>query len=97
MADYGGMAARLKLLAVCMVFICLSSVGLPGLNGFLGEVLVLMGMYALRGSTVSGAVLCGLGATGVVLGAWYLLTMLRRVFFGPSRSRTTRGPGRSAT
>ena len=39
MADYGGMASRLKLMAVFMVFICMSSVGLPGLNGFVGETL----------------------------------------------------------
>jgi NADH-quinone oxidoreductase subunit M len=83
MADYGGMAAKLKLLGVAMVFVCLSSAGLPGLNGFWGEVLSLMGIGALRGSRVSGGVLCALGATGVVLGAWYLFTMLRRVFFGP--------------
>ncbi len=83
MADYGGMAAKLKLLAVAMVFACLSSAGLPGLNGFWGELLSLMGIGVLRGARVSGAVLCALGATGVVLGAWYLLTMLRRVFFGP--------------
>jgi NADH-quinone oxidoreductase subunit M len=83
MHEYGGMAARLKLLAVAMVFVCLSSAGLPGLNGFWGELLSLMGIGALRGARVSGAVMCALGATGVVLGAWYLLTMLRRVFFGP--------------
>jgi NADH-quinone oxidoreductase subunit M len=85
MADYGGMAAKLKLLGVWMVFICLSSAGLPGLNGFWGEVLSLMGIGSLEGSRVSGALLCALGATGVVLGAWYLFTMLRRVFFGPLR------------
>jgi NADH-quinone oxidoreductase subunit M len=83
MADYGGMAARLKLLGVWMVFICLSSAGLPGLNGFWGELLSLMGIASLQGARVSGAALCALGATGVVLGAWYLFTMLRRVFFGP--------------
>jgi NADH-quinone oxidoreductase subunit M len=85
MADYGGMAAKLKLLGVWMVFVCLSSAGLPGLNGFWGEVLSLMGIGSLEGSRVSGALLCALGATGVVLGAWYLFTMLRRVFFGPLR------------
>src|SRR5262249_44445535 len=47
--DYGGMAARLRLLAVFMVFIVLTSVGLPGLNGFVGEVLVLFGIYDLKG------------------------------------------------
>jgi NADH-quinone oxidoreductase subunit M len=80
MADYGGMAARLKLLGFFMVFICLTSAGLPGLNGFVGEVLVLMGAFdSERLSTVLAAV----AVAGIVLGAWYLLTMLLRVFFGP--------------
>lgn len=83
MADYGGMAAKLKLLAVAMVFVCLSSAGLPGLNGFWGEVFSLMGIAKVDIPGVSGAWLALLGATGVVLGAWYLFTMLRRVFFGP--------------
>jgi NADH-quinone oxidoreductase subunit M len=81
--DYGGMAARLKLLACFMVFICLTSAGLPGLNGFVGEVLVLMGMYNLQGSRMDGKLLTWLAASGIVLGAWYLFTMLQRVFFGP--------------
>ncbi len=82
-ADYGGMAARLKMLACFAVFISLSSVGLPGLNGFVGEVLVLMGVYQYEGHNVSRALLGVLAASGIVLGAWYLLTMLQRVFFGP--------------
>src|SRR5207253_3949507 len=54
MGDYSGMAARLKLLSAFMVFICLTSVGLPGLNGFVGEMLVLAGVYDLKGASVSG-------------------------------------------
>jgi NADH-quinone oxidoreductase subunit M len=83
MADYGGMGARLHLLAVFMVFITMSSIGLPGLNGFLGEWLVLSGMYDFDGSQVQGWLLASLGAGGVVMGAWYMLTMIRQVFFGP--------------
>jgi NADH-quinone oxidoreductase subunit M len=93
MDEYGGMAAKLKLLGVAMVFICMSSAGVPGLNGFWGEFLSLAGIGSLKGSPVSGAVLCALGATGVVLGAWYLWTMLRRVFFGPLREPHHEGPG----
>lgn len=85
LVDYGGMAARLKLLSCFMIFICLTSIGLPGLNGFIGEILVLMGAYDLANSHASGPVLATLAATGVVLGAWYLLTMVRKVFFGPLR------------
>ena len=54
-----------------------ASLGLPGLNGFIGEVLVLLGMYEKQSWMVI------VGASGIVLGAWYLLTMLMRVFFGP--------------
>jgi NADH-quinone oxidoreductase subunit M len=81
--DYSGMGSRLHLLACFMVFITMSSIGLPGLNGFLGEVLVLMGMYDFSGLEVQGPLLSTLAAGGVVLGAWYMLTMVRRVFFGP--------------
>ena len=95
MADYGGMAARLKLLAVCMVFISLSSIGLPGLNGFVGEIAGRSWACTLQGEGVRRRVV-RLGSAGIVLGAWYMLTMLRHVFFGPSRSRTTRGTARSA-
>jgi NADH-quinone oxidoreductase subunit M len=80
MGDYGGMAARLKLLAMAMVFVCLSSVGMPFLNGFVGEMLVLAGVVDMRGG--DAMVLAAVGAAGIVLGAWYLFTMLQRVFFG---------------
>ena len=75
--DLGGLASRLPLLAVALVFISLSSIGLPGLNGFVGEVLSLAGMFARH------PLYAVLGATGLVLGAWYLLTMLQTLLFGP--------------
>jgi NADH-quinone oxidoreductase subunit M len=75
--DLGGLASRLPLMAAGMVFISMASIGLPGLNGFVGEMLSLAGMFQ-RHPFYAAA-----GATGVVLGAWYLLTMLQHVFFGP--------------
>jgi NADH-quinone oxidoreductase subunit M len=75
-ADYSGLGAKLKAITFCMVFISLSSVGLPGLNGFVGEALVFFGMFETR------SVLAVLGTAGIILGAWYLITMLRDVFFG---------------
>src|SRR5947209_13526217 len=75
--DYGGMGARLKLLACFTVFICLTSLGLPGLNGFVGEALVFRGMFSLQPT------MAVLGTAGIVLGAWYLLRLLQRIFFGP--------------
>ncbi len=77
--DLGGLATRLPLLACIMVFVAMSSIGLPGLNGFVGEVLSLAGMFRRH------MVYSVLGATGVVLGAWYLLTMVQHAFFGPLR------------
>src|SRR5262249_26369487 len=65
MADYSGMAARLKLLSAFMVFICLTSVGMPGLNGFVGEMLVLAGVYDLKGVNVSGAPFAVVLAVGI--------------------------------
>jgi NADH-quinone oxidoreductase subunit M len=76
-ADYSGLGAKLKVLTFCMVFISLSSIGLPGLNGFVGEALVFFGMFPVR------RVLAVLGCAGILLGAWYLLTLLQSVFFGP--------------
>ncbi|MBA4106036.1 MAG: NADH-quinone oxidoreductase subunit N [Pirellula sp.] len=76
MDDLGGLASRLPLMAAGMVFIAMASVGLPGLNGFPGEMLSLAGMFK-RNPYYAAA-----GATGLVLGAWYLLSMLQFVFFG---------------
>ncbi len=87
MDDYGGMGARLKVLACFMVFICLTSVGLPGLNGFVGEALVFFGAYAYRPVAAVAA------SAGVVLGAWYLLRLLLRVFFGPVKEPAHEGHG----
>ncbi len=62
---------------MALVFISLSSIGLPGLNGFVGEILSLAGMFARH------PLYAVLGATGLVLGAWYLLSMLQTLLFGP--------------
>lgn len=86
-SDLGGLANRLPLLAVSMVFISFASIGLPGLNGFVGEVLSLMGMYKRE------ALYAALGALGVVLGAWYLLGMLQSAFFGPLKEPHGHGHG----
>jgi NADH-quinone oxidoreductase subunit M len=77
LGDFGGLASRLPLISAAMVFTCLASIGLPGLNGFVGEFLSLIGMYK-----VSPALAC-VGTLGVILAAVYLLTMLQKAFFGP--------------
>ncbi len=79
LSELGGLASKLPLLGVAMVFTSFASIGLPGLNGFVGEVLALIGMFKSEG----GALYAMLGASGVVLGAWYLLGVLQKAFFGP--------------
>jgi NADH-quinone oxidoreductase subunit M len=75
--DLHGLASRLPLLACAMVFISMASIGLPGLNGFVGEILSIGGMFQRH------PLYAVIGTVGLVLGAWYLLTMLQTVLFGP--------------
>jgi NADH-quinone oxidoreductase subunit M len=91
LSDYSGMASRLPLLACCMVFTVLASIGLPGLNGFVSEVLVLMGVLEMEWVRYQWPVLALLTASTIILGAWYLLTMLRRGFFGPLKEPAHEG------
>jgi len=75
--EMGGLASKLKVIGFFMVFACMSSAGLPGLNGFVGEFLCLAGIWKINPMYTVLAVL------GVLLGAWYLLTLLQKAFFGP--------------
>jgi NADH-quinone oxidoreductase subunit M len=87
--DLGGLARRTPVLAFFFVLLALSSIGLPGLNGFAGEFLVLVGMFqrawteAPAGLVVAYKVIAVAAVFGVVLGAWYMLYLVQRVFFGP--------------
>jgi len=90
-ADLGGLARRLPRLAFFLVLFSLSSIGLPGTNGFPGEFLILTGMFQ-RGWSQAPAglgwqllVIAVLAVSGVVLGAWYMLSLVQRVLFGPLR------------
>jgi len=75
----GGLARRLPVLTFFFVFITLSSIGLPGLNGFVGEFLVLVGMFQVN------RMFAAVAAVGIILGAFYMLWLVQRVFFGPLR------------
>jgi NADH-quinone oxidoreductase subunit M len=75
-AQFGGLWKVIPAFSALFLVVTLSSVGLPGLNGFVGEFLVLLGAFQ-----VSGA-LAALAATGIIFAAVYLLWMYQRVIFG---------------
>jgi NADH-quinone oxidoreductase subunit M len=77
MSEFGGLATNLKIYAALTMVMVLGSVGLPLLNGFVGE------FWILAGAFQRSQLLATVGATGVILGAVYLLTMYQKVFFGP--------------
>jgi NADH-quinone oxidoreductase subunit M len=74
--EYGGLTKVMPIYATVFMLVTLSSIGLPPLNGFIGEFLILVG--AFKANVWYGV----LAATGVVLGAIYMLWMYQRVFFG---------------
>jgi NADH-quinone oxidoreductase subunit M len=84
LADYGGLARTMPVFATFFIIAMLSSVGLPGLNGFIGEFLILSGAFQ---TTPRWTIVA---ATGVILAAIYLLWLIQRVFFGPITNEENR-------
>ena len=85
-ADLGGLANRWPLYTVFFGVFTLASLGLPGLSGFVGEFLVLLGAFSFNPPTGPGGLFWGpVAATGVILAAVYLLWMFQRVMFGTVR------------
>jgi NADH-quinone oxidoreductase subunit M len=81
MDAFGGLWKVMPVYATLTLIVTLSSMGLPGLNGFVGEFTILLGAF---GSTALGSALfAGFGALGVILAAIYLLKMFQRLFLGP--------------
>jgi NADH-quinone oxidoreductase subunit M len=76
-ADFGGLWSTIPVYAAFFLVIMLASVGLPGLNGFVGEFLILLGAFG------RWPVQTAIATTGVILGALYLFWMYQRVVFGP--------------
>ena len=74
---YGGIVKNMPKYATVFMILMLGSVGLPGTSGFVGEFLVLLGAFQVN------TLVAALAATGVILGAAYMLILYRRVVFGP--------------
>lgn len=80
MDDYGGLAGSVPILTTLMIFSVLASAGLPGLNGFVGEFLILLGSF--KSTVLDSPILVAVATSGVILAAIYLLHMVYRTFFG---------------
>ena len=79
-SEYGGITKVMPLFAVAFMIVTLSSVALPGTNGFIGEFLILLGSWKANPG------LAAISALGVIFGAVYMLWMVQRVFFGPLKN-----------
>ncbi|MSR45486.1 MAG: NADH-quinone oxidoreductase subunit M [Planctomycetes bacterium] len=75
--EFGGLARTMPRFAFCLVLATLSSIGVPGLNGFIGEFLILIGTWQTH------PVAASLAALGVLLGAIYMLGLVKGLLFGP--------------
>jgi NADH-quinone oxidoreductase subunit M len=75
-ADFGGLSSRMPVYAAVFLIMTLASIGLPGLNGFIGEFMILMGTFPVSWLWTA------IAATGIVLGAGYMLWLFQRVMFG---------------
>ncbi|MBM4157804.1 MAG: NADH-quinone oxidoreductase subunit M [Ignavibacteria bacterium] len=80
-AQFGGIAKVMPVYAGIFLVVSLSSIGLPGLNGFIGEFLILLGAFGSQ--NLKSIYYSVFSATGVILSAVYLLWMYQRVFTGP--------------
>jgi len=84
---FGGLARKFPVLTFFLVVVTFSSIGLPGLNGFTGEILSLAGMFR------ANALYAILSLSGIILGAWYMLWLVQRTFFGKLREPLHEGHG----
>ena len=75
-SEYGGLAKIMPAYAAVFLVLTMSSIGLPTLNGFIGEVLILQGIFVVN------KVWAGFAATGIVLGAAYMLWLYQRTMWG---------------
>jgi NADH-quinone oxidoreductase subunit M len=79
-SQFGGLSKQMPVFATFFMIVMLSSIGLPGLNGFVGEFLILLGSF--KSAFLGSHVYTIIAATGVILAAVYMLWMFQRVMFG---------------
>ena len=84
-SDFGGIARPMPVFAATFGIVTMSSIGLPMLNGFVGEFLILIGVF------LANPIAAVIATSGVILAAVYMLWMFRRVMFGPVENPENRG------
>ena len=89
-SEFGGLKSVMPRLTAAFMIITLASIGLPGLNGFIGEFLIMLGAFRWDPRYVVGAGL------GVILSAVYMLWMFQRVYYGKVTQRRERDAARFA-
>jgi NADH-quinone oxidoreductase subunit M len=83
-SDFGGLGRVIPWFSVALIIVTLSSIGLPGLNGFVGEILIIQGMFEADWRFAIPA------AFGILLGAIYMLSMVRRTVMGPPENEANK-------
>ncbi len=76
-ADFGGLSSKMPIYSAVFAVTMFSSMGLPGLNGFVGEFLILVGAFE------ANKIYAGIAVIGIILGAAYMLWLFQRMMFGP--------------
>jgi NADH-quinone oxidoreductase subunit M len=90
LSEFGGLAKGMPLYALLFVIVTMSSVGLPGTNGFIGEFMILNGAFMSR-NLPTPFFFTLLAATGVILAAVYMLHAVLKMFWGPNDNAENQG------
>jgi len=83
-SEYGGLWKLMPVYGAIMLIVALSSMGLPGLNGFVGEFTILLGAFGSK--AIGSPWFAGIAAVGVIMAAVYILYMFQKMFLGPEGS-----------
>ena len=91
--EFGGLWKIMPVYAVLTLIVSLSSMGLPGLNGFVGEFTILLGAWGAgaEGAPLGSYLYAGFAAVGVILAAIYILFMFQKMFLGPVTNKKNEG------
>jgi len=81
--EFGGLAKVMPIYTVLFVIVTMSSIGVPGTNGFVGEFMIIMGTFVSPALGGNAKLQAGLSAAGVILAAVYMLSVVQKMFFGP--------------